>query len=150
MKNILNKKVQQYINANLTTDLHSLLLKKSPFLDVSMQEIVQQIKGKNVAQKKFPFLLKDDIVFPPHLNLEQASSQATAEFKAQSLMGKKFIDLTCGFGIDAYFLSQNFTEVTLVEQNADLLKTVEHNWNILNKEAKFINENLENFLEKNK
>ncbi|MDN3607787.1 class I SAM-dependent methyltransferase [Kaistella yonginensis] len=150
MKNILNKKVQQYINANLTTDLHSLLLKKSPFLDVSMQEIVQQIKGKNVAQKKFPFLLKDDIVFPPHLNLEQASSQATAEFKAQSLMGKKIIDLTCGFGIDAYFLSQNFTEVTLVEQNADLLKTVEHNWNILNKEAKFINENLENFLEKNK
>ena len=52
---LLNQQVQEYINANLNTDLHSLLLKKSPFPGVSMQEIVQQIKGKQVAQKKFPF-----------------------------------------------------------------------------------------------
>lgn len=150
MKNIFNKEVQEYINANLQTDLHSLLLKKSPFAEVSMQEIVQQIKGKKVAQKKFPFLLQEGFIFPPNLNLEQASSQATAEFKAQNLKGKSFIDLTSGFGIDAYFLSKNFEEITLVEQNSELLDIVKHNWKILNKEAKFINENLENFLEKNK
>ncbi|SEV98546.1 Conserved hypothetical protein 95 [Kaistella antarctica] len=149
IKAILNKEIQKYINANLTTDLHSLLLKKSPFPEVSMQEIVQQIKGKKVAQKKFPYLLKEGIVFPPNLNLEQASSQATAEFKAQSLKGKSFIDMTSGFGIDAYFLSQNFEEVTLVEQNSDLLKIVKHNWTILDREANFINENLENFLKQN-
>ena len=149
MKNILNKEVQQYINANLTSDLHSLLLKKSPFAEVSMQEIVQQIKGKKVAQKKFPFLLKDGIIFPPNLNLEQASSQATAEFKAQHLKGKSFVDLTCGFGIDAYFLSQNFEEVTLVEQNSELLEIVKHNWKILGRKVDFINENLENFLKQN-
>ncbi|MDP2454552.1 MULTISPECIES: class I SAM-dependent methyltransferase [unclassified Kaistella] len=149
MKNILNKEIQQYINANLTTDLHSLLLKKSPFPEISMQEIVQQIKGKKVAQKKFSYLLKDGIIFPPNLNLEQASSQATAEFKAKSLSGKSFIDLTSGFGIDPYFLSQNFEEVTLVEQNAELLAIVKHNWKTLNKKANFINENLENFLKQN-
>ena len=38
-----NKEVEKFINANLQTDLHSLLLKKSPFAEVSMQEIVQQI-----------------------------------------------------------------------------------------------------------
>lgn len=146
---LLETEIQEYINANLQTDLHSLLLKKSPFLQVSMQEIVQQIKGKKVAQKKFPYLLKEGIVFPPHLNLEQASSQATAEFKAKNLNGKSFIDLTSGFGIDAYFLSQNFEEVTLVEQNADLLEIVKHNWGILGKKAEFINENLENFLTQN-
>lgn len=146
---ILNKEVQNYINANLETDLHSLLLKKSPFSDVSMQEMVQQIKGKKVAQRKFPFLLKEDIVFPPNLNLEQASSQSTAEFKADNLNGKKFLDLTCGFGIDAYFLSQNFGEITLVEKNPELLDLVKHNWEILNKKATFVNENLEHFLAKN-
>ncbi|SIS80835.1 Conserved hypothetical protein 95 [Kaistella chaponensis] len=146
---ILNKEVQNYINANLETDLHSLLLKKSPFSDVSMQEMVQQIKGKKVAQRKFPFLLKEDIVFPPNLNLEQASSQSTAEFKADNLNGKKFLDLTCGFGIDAYFLSQNFEEITLVEKNPELLDLVKHNWKILNKKATFVNENLEHFLAKN-
>lgn len=146
---ILNKEVQNYINANLETDLHSLLLKKSPFSEVSMQEMVQQIKGKKVAHRKFPFLLKENIVFPPNLNLEQASSQSTAEFKADKLDGKKFLDLTCGFGIDAYFLSQNFEEITLVEKNPELLDLVKHNWKILNKKATFVNENLEHFLAKN-
>lgn len=149
MKNILTIKIQEYINANLKSDLHSLLLKKSPFSEVSMQEVVQQLKGKKVAHKKFPYLLKDGIIFPPNLNLEQASSQATAEFKAKTLSGKSFIDLTSGFGIDAYFLSQNFEEIALVEQNAELLEIVKHNWKILNKKAKFINENLEDFLKQN-
>ena len=146
---ILNKEVQNYINANLETDLQSLLLKKSPFSEVSLQEMVQQIKGKKVAHRKFPFLLKENIVFPPNLNLEQASSQSTAEFKAENLNGKKFLDLTCGFGIDAYFLSRNFEEITLVEKNPELLDLVKHNWKILNKKATFVNENLEHFLAKN-
>lgn len=149
MQTILNKDIQYYINANLHADLHSLLLKKSPFDGVSMQEIVQQIKGKKVAEKKFPFLKKEGIIFPPNLNLEQASSQSTAVYKAQLLQGKSFIDLTCGFGIDAYFLSQNFEQVTLVEQNESLIKIVEHNWTVFDRKAKFINESLETFLSKN-
>ncbi len=147
---ILNLEVQTFINANLQTDLHSLLLKKSPFPEVSMLEIVQQIKGKKVAQKKFPFLLKDGIIFPPNLNLEQASSQATAEFKAKDLNGKKFIDLTSGFAIDAYFLSKNFEEITLIEKISELFEIVKHNWSILGREAIFLNEDLENFLGKNR
>ena len=146
---ILIEEIQKYINANLTADLHSLLLKKSPFPDVSINEITQQIKGKKVAQKKFPFLLRDGIIFPPNLNLEQASSQSTAEYKSKNLKGKSFLDLTSGFGIDAYFLSQNFDEVTLLEQNTELLETVKHNWKILGRKANFINENLEDFLEEN-
>lgn len=149
-KNILFPEVQNFINANLHADLHSLLLKKSPFPEVSMQEIVQQIKGKQVAQKKFPFLLKDGIVFPPQLNLEQASSEKTAQFKAQNLSGKKFLDLTCGFGIDAFYLSENFDEVFLVEKNSDLIETVAHNWQILERKAEFISQNLEEFLRLNK
>ena len=114
-----------------------------------MQEIAQQIKGKQIAAKKFPFLLKENIIFPPHLNLEQASSENTAKEKAKNLSGRAFLDLTCGFGIDAYFLSQNFSEVTLLEQNEDLLEIVQHNWKTLGREANFINENLERFLEIN-
>lgn len=146
---LLDKEIQHFINANLKTDLHSLLLKKSPFPQVSMLEIVQQIKGKNVAQKKFPYLLKEGIIFPPNLSLEQASSQATAEFKAKNLAGKTFLDLTSGFGIDAYFLSQNFEEVTLVEQNTELLEIVKHNWEVLARRAQFVNEDLETYLKSN-
>lgn len=147
--NFVNHKIQNYIDANLHSDLHSLLLKKSPFSEVSMQEIVQQIKGKQIAQKKFPFLLKDGIVFPPQLSLEQSSSDKTAVYKSELLKGKKFIDLTCGFGIDAYYLSKNFEEITLVEQNIELLQIVEHNWNVLGKKANFVNQKLEDFLNEN-
>lgn len=144
------REIQNYINANLNADLHSLLLKKSPFPEVSMQEIVQQIKGRQVAQKKFPFLLQDGIIFPPQLNLEQSSSEKTAFYKSEILKGEKFIDLTSGFGIDAYYLSKNFKEITLVEQNKELLDIVKNNWTILGKKANFINEKLEDFLRENK
>ena len=75
--------------------------------------------------------------------------RCTAEFKAQNLKGKKFLDLTCGFGIDAYFLSKNYQEVTLIEHNPELLEIVKHNWEILGRKAIFINENLEEFLKQN-
>ncbi|MFN3773658.1 THUMP-like domain-containing protein [Cloacibacterium normanense] len=150
MIKLLNQEIQKYINANLNADLHSLLLKKSPFPEVSMQELVQQIKGRKVAEKKFPFLNQENIIFPPNLNLEQASSQDTADFKKQFFKGKKFMDLTCGFGIDAYFLSQNFEEITLIEQNTELLDIVKHNWEVLGRKANFINQKLEDFLTNNK
>lgn len=149
-KVILQEEIQQYIHANLTKDLHSLLLKKSPFPEVSMQELVQQIKGKQVAQKKFPFLLKEGVVFPPQLNIEQSSSEITAKYKSDKIKGKKLIDLTSGFGIDAYYLSENFEEVTLVEQNTELLEIVKHNWAVLRKKGTFINQHLEDFLNENK
>ncbi|MXS73025.1 methyltransferase [Flavobacteriaceae bacterium W22] len=114
-----------------------------------MQEIVQQIKGKLVAQKKFPFLLKEGIIFPPQLNIEQSSSEITAKYKSDNLKGDRFIDLTSGFGIDAYYLSENFKEITLIEQNAELLAIVRNNWGILKKKAKFISKKLEDFLEEN-
>ena len=144
---IISSDIQNYINQNINSDLNKLLLKKSQFSDVTMQEIVQQIKGRKTAEKKFPFLTKEGIVFPPNLNLEQASSQSTAEYKAQNLKGKSFLDLTCGFGIDAYFLSKNFDEVTLIEQNPELISLVESNWKTLGRKAHFINKNLEEFLE---
>lgn len=144
---LISSDIQNYINQNLNSDLNKLLLKKSPFDNVSIQEIVQQIKGRKTAEKKFPFLKKEGIIFPPNLNLEQASSQSTAEYKAQNLKGKSFLDLTCGFGIDAYFLSKNFDEVTLIEQNSELISIVENNWKTLGRKANFINENLEIFLE---
>ena len=143
-------KIRVFVAKYKDADLHSLLLKKSPFPEVSMQELVQQIKGRKVAEKKFPFLNQENIIFPPNLNLEQASSQDTADFKKQFFKGKKFIDLTCGFGIDAYFLSQNFEEITLIEQNTELLDIVKHNWEVLGRKANFINQKLEDFLKNNK
>ena len=118
MKNYLKTEVQDYINKNIDVDIVDLLLRKSPFDDISIQEIAQQVKGKQICRKKFPFLDRENIIFPPHLNLEQSSSESAARYKSRLVKGKTFLDLTSGFGIDAYFLSQNFEEITLVERNS--------------------------------
>lgn len=146
---ITNREVQDFIRVNENADCHALLLKPSPFEGVGMHSIVEQIVGRKVSEKKFPFLLKQNIIFPPKINLEQASSQVTAEYKSDFFSGKKFLDITSGFGVDAYFLSKNFTEATLVEQNQELMEIVRHNWEVLGRKAEFVNCELEVFLKKN-
>ena len=144
--NLLDENVQHFIREYEGTTT-TLLLKKPLFTGISNKELVQQIEGRRTATKKLPFLLTTEgILFPPTLNLEQTSSEATAQYKVQGLHGERFLDLTCGFGIDAFFLSEKFKEVTLVEQNKELLSKVEHNWQVLGRKATFINGSAEAFL----
>ncbi|GIM58376.1 THUMP-like domain-containing protein [Capnocytophaga canimorsus] len=149
-KNLLKEEVQDFIATYPHTDFTPLLFQQDVFEGIGNKELVQQLKGRSIAQKKFPFLLKKQILFPPHLNLEQASSQVTAIFKSKDLKGDSFLDLTCGLGIDAFFLSQNFQEVFLVEQNESLLALVAHNWQVLGRKANFYNEQLSVFLARNR
>jgi len=143
---ILGAEVQQFIADHEHDEITAVLLKGSPFPQITVQELAQQIQGRKIARRKFPFLLKEHILFPPHLNLEQSSSQVTAEYKAGLISGKRFLDLTAGFGIDAFFMSQSFADVTLVEQNTGLLDVVQHNWQSLGREATFINSPLQDFI----
>lgn len=147
---LLSNEVQLFIREHLDTDVHALLLKKSPFEDASVQDLAQQIKGRQVAARKLPFLNIDGIVFPPAINLEQSSSEATARYKAGIVGGGgHFVDLTAGFGIDTFFISQKFSEVSLVEQNEELIAIDTHNWKVLNRNAHFIHSTLEQFLQEN-
>lgn len=143
---ILRPEVQIFIQDNFDKDLNVLLLQKTPFPGLAMSEIVQQIRGRRIAQKKFPFLNRPDIIFPPHINLEQSSSEATALYKMQFFQGRYFADLTLGFGIDAYFLSKKFEKITLVEQDGDLLNIIKDNWKALNRNANFVQGTAEKFL----
>lgn len=146
---ILDTEIQKFILANLDANIANLLLRKPVFESVSNKELAQQIIGRNVALRKFPFLLHANIIFPPQLNLEQASSQQTADFKSINISGKRFLDLTCGLGIDAFFLSKNFEEIHLVEQNPELLSLVKHNWQVLGRKAHFYQQNAIDFLAEN-
>ena len=142
---LLKSEIQLFIKdyQGVTTDL---LLKNNVFTEVTNKELVQQIQGRRVAIKKLPFLLREGIIYPKNLSLEQASSEATARYKAQELRGKRFADLTCGLSIDAYFLSEPFEEVTLVEEQPELLSIVQHNWEVLERKATFVNKKAEAFL----
>lgn len=132
-KAILNSETQKFIKDNLTNDLTKLILKGSPFEEVSVQEIAQQIEGAQKCKKKLPTWYEvEGIIYPKKVNLEQTSSEATAIYKANLIEGNSIIDLTGGFGIDCYYFSKRISKVIHCELNEKLSKIVAHNYQKLN------------------
>lgn len=126
--NILKSEVQKFIKANLKNDLTKLILKGSPFDSVSIQEIAQQIEGTNKSEKKLATWFETEhIIFPKKLNLEQTSSEITAQYKADLIHGNSIIDLTGGYGVDCYYFSKKFDSVIHCEMNEELSNIVTHN-----------------------
>ncbi len=133
-KNILNKDVQDFITNNLKSDIAKLIFKGSPFKDITIQELANQIIAKGKCEKKLPtWFNAPGIYFPNKLNIEQTSSEITAEYKANLIAGDSLIDLTGGFGVDAYYFATHFKKVTHCEINDTLSKIVNHNFTVLNK-----------------
>lgn len=125
------KDVQKWIELHVNDDLNALSFKKSPFDDLNMPELLQQIQGRKIAQKKFPLLNKNGILFPSKLNLEQTSSQHTAEYKANLIQGDSIMDLTGGFGIDCIAFANNFQQVYHIESNEILQRIAQTNFEAL-------------------
>ncbi|MCS7018614.1 MAG: class I SAM-dependent methyltransferase [Cytophagales bacterium] len=131
---LLEKEVQAFIESHLYEDPTSLLLKKSPFPDLSMPDLVEQIQAKRKAQSKVPsWQAVSGLLFPPLLSLEQSSSEETARFKAKLMKGNHLADLTGGWGIDTAFLADSFATVEYVEQNKTLAAIAAHNFRLLGK-----------------
>ena len=129
---ILQPEVQDYINQNLKTDPTTLILKGVPFHKVRATEVVEQIEAKGRCKKKLPtWFQQSDIYYPNKLNIEQTSSELTAEYKSHLISGKTLIDLTGGFGVDAYYFGKIFQQVTHCELDADLSGIVKHNFETL-------------------
>ena len=143
---LLTPEVQQFVTENLRADVSALVLKGSPFENISSAELATQLAGRKTAERKLPLWFNNEhILYPPKLNLEQTSSQITAEYKASLVSGKRLADLTGGFGIDSYFFSKKTGEVFYNELNKDLAAIARHNFKAL--EANNINVNSDDGLE---
>jgi len=131
--NILNIDVQHFIDDNLKSDITKLILKGSPFENVSIQELANQIIAKKKSQLKLPTWFEtESIYYPAKLSIEQTSSEITAKYKAYLIKGNSIIDITGGFGIDAYYFAKKITEVTHCEINTELSEIVNYNYKQLN------------------
>ena len=147
---ILTKEFQDYLKEIEHEDIKSISLKKSPFSTIASAEIAQQLKGIQVSKYKFPTLYQTkNIYFPQSINLEQASSEAAAEYKATLANGNTLIDLTAGFGIDTIAFSKSFQKVYHIEQNPELSEIVQHNAKILAPNLETYTGTFQSFFKKN-
>lgn len=131
-KKLLHTEVQNFIDTNLKTDLPSLILKGADFEGISIQELAQQVLSKSKCYAKLPtWFQTDKVYYPAAVNIEQTSSEITAQYKSTLLSGQSIIDLTGGFGVDAYFFAKKFDLVTHCEIDEELSKIVRYNFGLM-------------------
>jgi len=134
MERIAANDVQEYIFSHSNEDEKKLILQSREMLGVSTSLIAQQIAMRRKAETKLPFFYHTmGIIYPPTVNWEQCSSEATGNFKAEVFsreLGKdrpQVADLTGGFGIDSIFFSKNASSVDFIESDLNLLNIARHN-----------------------
>lgn len=131
-RNLLNIEVQEFLEAHYKEETSKMAFQGSPFSGVSTQELLVQLSGKKKAEKKLPsWFSQQGIIYPPNINLEQTSSEITAEYKAALVSGNSLVDLTGGFGIDSFYFSKKVDSVYHLELNAELQEIAAHNFGIL-------------------
>ncbi|MBJ2172683.1 RsmD family RNA methyltransferase [Aureibaculum sp. A20] len=149
---ILNTESQTFINQHLNADIAKLIFKGSPFKTITIQELAVQIEAKKKAQHKLPtWFNTENIYYPNKLNIEQTSSEITANYKSSLLKGESIIDLTGGFGVDVFAFSDRFKKVVHCEINQELSTIATHNYKALNKDnIQLINKDGISYLKENK
>lgn len=138
----LTSEQKQFIFAHEHENVRETALR---FKRDDMPMLLAQIAGRQIAEKKIPsWYAVDDIFYPPHLSLEQSSSELTARYKASLLsgivegfplkadnQGRTFADLTGGMGVDFSFLSPYFKKAAYIEKDEQLCKIAAHNFGVL-------------------
>ncbi len=130
---MMNEATRAFVREHRDEDVRQLALRgtKDPEVDLAMA--LQQIDGRKRAQEKLPsWAAVEGIVWPPHLSMEQCSSEQTARNKAEVAgNGGVFVDLTAGFGVDAAFIAQGFQKAVAVELQAELCAISSENFKLL-------------------
>lgn len=131
---MINSETRDFIKNNAEKDIRLLALSGTRHPDVNLPFALDQIAGRQTAKKKLPsWAVHEDIIYPPHLSMEQCSSERTALYKKTLTEGctGTFVDLTGGFGVDFSFMSHGFQKGIYVERQEHLCDIARHNFALL-------------------
>ena len=130
---LANQATLDFIQQHRTDDVRRLALQGGRHPEVDIHYALEQIAGWQKARTKLPsWAARDGIIYPPHLSMEQCSSEATAKYKARMAgKGLRFVDLTAGFGVDAAFIAEGFQQVVTIEQQEKLCAITSENYRLL-------------------
>lgn len=108
-----NEDTIRFVREHREEDVRTLALRARHDEGIDLPWALDQIQGWQTAGKKLPsWAATEGIIYPPHLSMEQCSSEQTALYKCgivESLPDdchKTLIDLTGGFGVDFAFMAR--------------------------------------------
>ena len=144
----MNQATQDFIRQHQDDDVRQLAFLGSKYPEVNMPFALDQIRGRKMARVKLPrWASLEGIIYPPHISMEQCSSESTALYKAElaaRLLGLpasssgtemkaeneiEFVDLTGGFGVDfSYIAARLGVKSMYVERQAHLCEAAKENF----------------------
>ena len=81
---IMNQATLDFIRQHQDDDVRQLAFLGSKYPEVDMPFALDQIRGRKMARVKLPrWASIDGIIYPPHISMEQCSSEQTALYKAE-------------------------------------------------------------------
>ena len=81
---MMNQATQDFIRQHQDEDVRQLAFLGSKNPEVDMPFALDQIRGRKMARAKLPLWANiDGIIYPPHISMEQCSSESTALYKAE-------------------------------------------------------------------
>ena len=145
---MMNQATQDFIRQHQDDDVRQLAFLGSKYPEVDMPFALDQIRGRKMARVKLPrWASLEGIIYPPHISMEQCSSESTALYKAElaaRLLGLpasssgtemkteneiEFVDLTGGFGVDfSYIAARLVVKSMYVERQAHLCEAAKENF----------------------
>ena len=144
----MNQATQDFICQHQDDDVRQLAFLGSKYPEVDMPFALDQIRGRKMARVKLPrWASLEGIIYPPHISMEQCSSESTALYKAElaaRLLGLpasssgtemkaeneiEFVDLTGGFGVDfSYIAARLGVKSMYVERQVHLCEAAKENF----------------------
>mgnify|MGYP004698787419 CR=1 FL=1 len=139
----MNQATQDFIRQHQDDDVRQLAFLGSKYPEVDMPFALDQIRGRMMARVKLPrWASLEGIIYPPHISMEQCSSESTALYKAElaarllalpvsSSFSEEigFVDLTGGFGVDfSYIAARLGVKSMYVERQAHLCEAAKENF----------------------
>lgn len=144
----MNQATQDFICQHQDDDVRQLAFLGNKYPEVDMPFALDQIRGRKMARVKLPrWASLEGIIYPPHISMEQCSSESTALYKAElaaRLLGLpasssetemkaeneiEFVDLTGGFGVDfSYIAARLGVKSMYVERQAHLCEAAKENF----------------------
>ncbi|MEE0148162.1 MAG: SAM-dependent methyltransferase [Segatella copri] len=145
---MMNQATQDFICQHQDDDVRQLAFLGNKYPEVDMPFALDQIRGRKIARVKLPrWASLEGIIYPPHISMEQCSSESTALYKAElaaRLLGLpasssgtemkaeneiEFVDLTGGFGVDfSYIAARLGVKSMYVERQVHLCEAAKDNF----------------------
>ena len=145
----MNAATRLFIETHADDDVRQLAFLTARYPDVDMPSALNQIAGRRMARTKLPsWAATERLIYPPHLSMEQCSSEQTAIYKAALVrrismfisaqspvstqpLPLQWVDLTGGMGVDFSFIAPLFQRSVYVERQLQLCEMARNNFPLL-------------------